>query len=72
MSNKLKIFNAIEQNLQATASLLQNEESMRRKPQLCWKCQKDKPLAGGSLKFFGGGVRRFICKQCVATRKEAA
>lgn len=72
MSIKLKTFSAVEQNIKATASMLQNEEAMRRKKQLCWKCQKDKPLVGGSLKFFGGGVRRFLCKQCIDIKKVAA
>lgn len=72
MSNRLKTFSAIQQNIQATSGLLDNERRMVRKKQLCWKCQNDKPLLGGSLKFFGGGVRRFICKQCVDNREKAA
>lgn len=38
------------------------------KKKTCWKCQKDKPVAGGSLtvrpNFF-----KFICKQCCEAKK---
>lgn len=38
---------------------------------LCWRCQKDRPIYGGSIKFFGS-VRRFICKGCIDARSGIA
>lgn len=58
----------ISENVTATSARLSNERWMNRQKQLCWKCQGDKPLAGGTVKFFGT-VRRFICKDCVDAKK---
>jgi hypothetical protein len=41
---------------------------MSRRPQMCWKCQKDKPMKNGTIKMFGT-VRRFICADCVLAKQ---
>lgn len=64
-------FSAIKQNIKATAADLGTKRWMVRQPQLCWKCQKDKPITGGTFKLFGGGVRRFICGDCIAEKQAA-
>ena len=61
-------FSAVQQNIDALDAELSNRRRMARYPQLCWRCQKDKSLAGGSIKMFGS-VRRFICKDCVEEKK---
>ena len=65
---KTKTFNVVQQNLAATKDHYATRRWMNNKPQLCWKCQKDKPPKGGSFKFFGT-VRRFICVDCVLTKQ---
>lgn len=70
MSNGSYKFNAVQQNLQATASDINTKRWMNTRPQMCWKCQKEKQMAGGSIKFFGT-VRRFICKDCVEAKQAA-
>ncbi len=65
---KTKTFNAVQQNIYALDPDAQTKRWMSRKPQLCWKCQKDKPPKGGSFKFFGT-VRRFICVDCVLAKQ---
>lgn len=64
MTNGIKKFNVVQENIAATSAKINNERWMSQRPQMCWKCQKDKPLKGGALKFFGT-VRRFICVDCV-------
>ena len=63
-------FNIVKQNIAATSADIKTHQWLNRRPQLCWKCQKDKPLKGGSLKFFGT-VRRFICVDCVLAKQVA-
>jgi hypothetical protein len=41
---------------------------MNGRKQLCWKCQQDKRLFGGTIKMFGS-VRRFICVDCVLAKQ---
>ena len=61
-------FSVVQQNINATDADLKNRQRMARYPQLCWKCQQDKTLKGGSIKMFGS-VRRFICKDCVEAKQ---
>ncbi len=63
-------FNAVQQNISANKAHDATKRWMNGKPQMCWKCQKDKSTLGGSLKFFGS-VRRFICKECVEAKQQA-
>ena len=69
--SKLSKFNVMHQNMTALAPMLADNEYKSRRPQMCWKCQQDKPLKGGKMKFFGGGLRRFICKSCVDEKQKA-
>ena len=50
------------------------QQTMSRKWQMCWKCQKEKSLKGGEITMLMGMVpgtpRKFICAECVAARKE--
>ena len=63
----------IGQNVAALSGQLHNEQRMNRKWKMCWKCQKDKPVFGGSLKMMGGYVpgalARFICKDCIEAKQ---
>ena len=54
-------FSVVAQNLAAVNPRLGNEQKMRKK-QMCWKCQCDEPLFGGSLRFVGSdrSTRIFI------------
>lgn len=63
-------FNVVQQNLAATKDHDATRRWMNRKPQMCWKCQKDKPMKGGTIKMFGT-VRRFICVDCVLAKQVA-
>jgi hypothetical protein len=65
-----KTFSAVRENLRATNADINNKQRMANTWQMCWKCQKDKPLKGGSLKFFGT-VRQFICLDCIETKLAA-
>lgn len=51
-----------------------NNRRMARSWQLCWRCQKDKPLLGGSIQMLGGyvpgAVRKFICLDCLNEKKQ--
>lgn len=69
MSNKnLYKFSPLQENIKALDAYSKNNRWMSRRPQLCWKCQKDKPMMGGAIKFFGA-IRRFICIDCVLAKK---
>lgn len=50
-----------------------NNRWMSGKPQLCWRCQKDKPLKGGKITMLGGqapgAVRKFICADCIDAKQ---
>lgn len=63
-------FNVVKQNIEATRDNLATKRWMTGKPQMCWKCQKDKIMKGGSIKMFGT-VRRFICVDCVLAKQVA-
>lgn len=65
-------FSAIDQNLTATQALFQHKKRIAMHKNMCWKCQKEKSLKNGKVKFFGAGApRMFICADCVAARKQA-
>lgn len=66
----MQSFNPLKENIRALDGQIKNQKWMAGRPQLCWKCQKEKPLRGGSIKFFGT-VRRFICVDCVLTKQVA-
>jgi hypothetical protein len=70
MNTGISKFNAVTENIRALDAKTKNEKWMKTRPQLCWKCQKDKNISGGSLKFFGN-VRRFICCDCVLAKQVA-
>lgn len=63
-------FNVVQENIRALGADLANQKRMNERPQMCWKCQKEKHIKGGSLKFFGS-VRRFICVDCVLAKQVA-
>lgn len=50
-----------------------NNKWMNGKLQLCWRCQKDKPLKGGQITMLGGqtpgAVRKFICADCIEEKQ---
>lgn len=63
-----KTFNVVSQNIAATKDHYATRRWMNSRPQICWKCQQDKPMKGGTIKMFGT-VRRFICVDCVLTKQ---
>lgn len=69
MSKKYsRSFSVVHENMRALDPNQQTKRWMSSRLQLCWKCQKDKPLKGGSIKMFGS-VRRFICYDCLIARQ---
>jgi hypothetical protein len=70
MNTGISKFNAVTENIRALDAKTKNENWMLARPQLCWKCQKDKDIRKGSIKFFGN-VRRFICCDCVLAKQVA-
>ena len=71
MNNKdIRAFSALEENIKALDPQKQNKRWMSTRPQMCWKCQKDKLMKGGTVKMFGT-VRRFICVDCVLAKQVA-
>lgn len=62
-------FNPAKQASVQRAPLNNNNRRMSRKWQMCWRCQEDKPLLGGSVTMLGGhipgAVRKFICLDCL-------
>ena len=67
MKNSHK-FSALRENIRALDADTQTKRWMYTRPQMCWKCQKDKPLKGGEQKFFGG-IKRFICVDCMLAKQ---
>jgi hypothetical protein len=61
-------FSVLQENIRALDPNKQTNRWMAGRPQMCWKCQQEKRLLGGSIKMFGT-VRRFICVDCVLTKK---
>ena len=58
-------FSVVAQNLNSVNPKLANDKYMRGRKQMCWKCQCDKNLLGGSMRFLGAdrSTRIFICKE---------
>jgi len=67
MRNGFRSFSPAKENAYALSAKTENERFMHSRPQMCLRCQKDKYLKGGSIKFIGT-FRKFICKDCVDTR----
>jgi hypothetical protein len=63
-----KTFSVVQQNIKALDPHTQTRKWMNGQKQLCWKCQQDKRLFGGTIKMFGS-VRRFICVDCVLAKQ---
>jgi len=61
-------FNVVRQNIAAYKAESNNNQRMLNHRQMCWKCQKEKPLKGATMKFFGS-VRMLICADCVTSKK---
>lgn len=53
----------------ATKNLEYLTRKAMNKIKLCWKCQKDKPVAGGYLRI-QPGLHKFICKQCCEAKEK--
>jgi hypothetical protein len=65
----MSAFGIIASNLTATKDLNNLRTNMNRKRKLCWACQKDKTVLGGHLDL-RPGLAKFVCKECVALKKE--
>jgi len=63
MSNGFRSFLPAKENAYALSAKTEYERFMRSKPQMCLRCQKDKHLKGGTIKFIGT-FRTFICLDC--------
>ena len=71
MNNKnTHSFSMVQENIKALDPHKQTQRWMSTRPQMCWKCQQEKPVKGGSIKMFGS-VRRFICVDCVISKQVA-
>ena len=67
MRNGFKSFSPAKENADALSAKTEHERYMHSRPQMCLRCQKDKYLKGGSIRFIGT-FRKFICKDCVDER----
>jgi hypothetical protein len=67
------LVNIIGDNLSAVNPYLASQNKSARHWWMCWKCQKEKPTAGGSIKMMSGNtsgtLARFICKECVEAKQ---
>lgn len=68
---KLNTKNILRENQEALSPLMKAEQSWSNKSSLCWKCQQEKPRKGGLLRIMPG-LQKFVCKDCVDAKKEAA
>lgn len=68
---KLNAKNILHENQKALSPLMKAEQSWRNKSALCWKCQQEKPRKGGFMRIMPG-LQKFVCKDCVDAKKEAA
>jgi hypothetical protein len=57
--------NVVAENLRTTSALRSNQKQMNYRRKLCWRCQKDQHVFGGSIKIYPGGLMKFICKDCL-------
>jgi len=67
MRNGFRSFSPAKENADALSAKTEHERYMHSRPQMCLRCQKDKYLKGGSIRFIGT-FRKFICKDCVDER----
>ena len=51
MSNGFRSFSPAKENAYALSAKKENERFMHSRPQMCLRCQKDKYLKGGSIKY---------------------
>ncbi len=65
----MSAFGIIASNLTATKDMNNLQRNMNRKRKLCWACQKDKTVLGGHLTL-QPGFSKFVCRDCVALKKE--
>lgn len=63
--------NILLENQRALAPMLVAGQSWGNKKSLCWKCQQEKPRKGGFQRIMPGLVK-FICKDCMDAKREAA
>jgi len=69
MSNGFRSFSPAKESAYALSAKTENERFMHPRPQMCLRCQKDKYLKGGSIRFIGT-FRKFICKDCVDAKQQ--
>lgn len=62
------VVSVMAENMTALAGA-QEERRIYTKPKMCWRCQKDKPTAGGHIKTYAGGPMKFICKDCLVAKE---
>lgn len=65
---RLTKFNVLQQNTRALSGMLDFQQYKAGRPQMCWKCQQEKYLKGGAVTMLGGGLRRFVCADCLAAK----
>jgi hypothetical protein len=64
----------VAENLFATHAKDDNSRWMYNKGLMCWKCQQTKPRKGGEETMMGGfigGIRKFICQDCVEAKQRS-
>jgi len=60
-------FSPLQENIKTLEPSFETKRWMNAHKNLCLRCQKDKPIKGGSVKFFGG-LKRFICVDCIQAK----
>ena len=60
----------VAENLLALNPSLGLQQAMSRKKKMCWRCQKEKPVADGYLKIMPG-LMKFVCAECLKAKAAA-
>ena len=59
----------VAENLKAVLPEVFSKQEFATRKKMCWKCQKDKSTKGGHIKTWSGGSK-FVCKECLDSKKE--
>lgn len=65
-----KGFNNLSENKVAVRGMVNNNQIMRMKPKLCWKCQKESRFEEGAYLNIKMGLHKYICKPCMDAKRQ--
>jgi hypothetical protein len=57
-------FDILANNIHALAPNTELNKRERKKPRMCWACQKDKSTYQGLIRI-QAGLHKFVCKDCL-------